>query len=101
MGGYKSARLRWVHNQIVTAIERMGVRSVAPILLPRQQSGNQRNLVIERLGDFEQCLAQSAPHPFAIAKPFETGRKLDVVIEVVNRVTSEPLPSGRLEQLGR
>src|SRR5271155_4739652 len=79
----------------------MGVRSVVPILQPRQQSGNQRNLVIKRLGDLEQGLAQSAPYPFAIAEPFEAGRKLDVVIQIINPVAGESLPSRPPEELGR
>ena len=101
-GRYRCARAgcrRPLRNQRVVAVERMFIGGVVPILQPRQQSVDQRHLVIERLRDLEQGLAQSASDPLAVAEPFEAGRELDVFVQVVNRVAGKPLPIRRLEQL--
>src|SRR5215469_17436066 len=91
-----AARLR---NQRVVAVERMLVGRVVPVLQPRQQPADSWNLVVERLRELEQRLAQTAARALAVAEPFEAAGELDIVVEVVHPVAGEALPIGRSIEL--
>jgi hypothetical protein len=69
----------------------MLVGSVMAVLQPRQQSVDARYLVVERLGELEQRLAQAGPGTLAVAEKFEPAGKLEVIVQVVNRVTGGAL----------
>src|SRR5579863_6514707 len=80
-------------HQRIVAVERMLVGGVVTVLQARQQPIYQRELIIERLGEFEERLAQTGPDTLAVAEPFEAAGELELVVAVVNAVSGEALPT--------